>query len=131
MNLFMNKVVHFEIPFDDQVRAQKFYQDVFGWQINKFGEMDYWMAMTCDCDQNSMMPKEPGAINGGLLKRDPTGEHPVIVIDVQNLDEHLTKIESAGGKVVMEKMQVGDFGLYARVEDTEGNVIGVWQALKK
>ena len=127
----MNKVVHFEIPFDDQARAQKFYQDVFSWQINKFGEMDYWMAMTCECDQNSMMPKEPGAINGGLLKRDPTGEHPVIVIDVQNLDEHLTKIESAGGKVVTKKMQVGDFGLYAKVKDTEGNVIGIWQALKK
>ncbi len=127
----MNKVVHFEIPFDDQARAQKFYQDVFSWQINKVGEMDYWMAMTCESDQNLMMPKEPGAINGGLLKRDPTGEHPVIVIDVQNLDEHLTKIESAGGKVVMKKMQVGDFGLYARVKDTEGNVIGIWQALKK
>ena len=36
----MNKVTHFEIPFDDQARAQKFYSDVFGWQINKFGDMD-------------------------------------------------------------------------------------------
>ena len=127
----MNKVVHFEIPFDDQARAQKFYQDVFGWQINKFGDMDYWMAITAPCDQNSMMPTEPGAINGGLLKKDPTGEHPVLVIDVPNVDEHISKIENAGGKVVMPKMQVGDFGLYARVKDTEGNVIGIWQTLKK
>ena len=127
----MNKVVHFEIPFDDQTRAQKFYQDVFGWQINKFGDMDYWMALTSQCDPNSMMPTEPGAINGGLLKRDPTGEHPVIVIDVANVDDHVSKIESAGGKVVMPKMQVGDFGLYARVKDTEGNVIGIWQTIKK
>ena len=128
----MNKVVHFEIPFEDQTRAQKFYQDVFGWQINKFpGEMEYWMAVTCKTDETGMMPTEPGAINGGLLKRDPTGEHPVLVIDVPNVDEHIKKIEGAGGKVVMPSMKVGDFGLYARVSDTEGNVVGIWKKIKK
>ena len=124
----MNKVVHFEIPYDDQGRAQKFYQDVFGWQISKFPDMDYHMATTTPSDEK-MKPKEPGAINGGLLPKDPTGAHPVIVIDVPSLDEHIKKVESAGGKTVMPKMQVGDFGLYARVSDTEGNVIGIWQTL--
>ena len=124
----MNKVVHFEIPFDDQTRAQKFYEDVFGWQITKYPEMDYYLVTTTPSDENSK-PKEPGAINGGFLKRDPTGEHPVIVIDVPSLDEHIKKIESAGGKTIMPKIQVGNFGLYARVADTEGNVIGIWQTL--
>lgn len=126
----MNKVVHFEIPFDDQKRAQKFYQDVFGWQINKFEGMDYWIAHTCEVDQKSMMPKETGAINGGLTKRDSSGPNPVIVIDVPNLDEHIKKIETAGGKLVMPKIQVGEFGLYSRVKDTEGNIIGIWQTIK-
>ncbi len=126
----MNKVAHFEIPYDDQQRAQKFYQEVFGWQINKFPDMDYYLVTTTPSDEN-MRPKEPGAINGGLLKKDPTGEHPVLVIDVPSIDEHIKKIESAGGKVVMPKMEIGDFGLYARVADTEGNVIGIWQLLKK
>jgi len=126
----MNKVVHFEIPFDDQSRAQKFYQDVFGWQITKFPEMDYYLATTTPSDEN-MHPKEPGAINGGLLKKDQTSEHPVIVIDVPSVDEHIQKVESSGGKTIMPKMQIGDFGLYARVADTEGNVIGIWQTLKK
>lgn len=127
----MNKVVHFEIPFDDQARAQKFYSDVFGWQINKFGDMDYWMAMTCQCDEKSMMPKELGVINGGMLKRDETGQNPVLVIDVDSIESHLKKIENAGGKVVMPPMKVGDFGLYARIADTEKNIIGVWQTIKK
>ncbi len=126
----MNKVAHFEIPYDDQQRAQKFYQEVFGWQINKFPGMDYYLVTTTPSDEN-MRPKEPGAINGGLLKKDPTGEHPVLVIDVPSIDEHIKKIESAGGKVVMPKMEIGDFGLYARVADTEGNIIGIWQLLKK
>ena len=125
----MNKVVHFEIPFDDESRAQKFYQDVFGWQITKFPEMDYFLAITTPSDEN-MKPKEPGSINGGLLKKDPTGNHPVIVIDVTSIDDHIAKIESAGGKTIMPKIEVGDFGLYARVQDTEGNIIGIWQTLK-
>ena len=126
----MNKLSHFEIPFDDQVRAQKFYSEVFGWEINKFGDMDYWIVKTCNSDQN-MKPVEPGAINGGLLKRDETGKNPVIVIDVPNIEEHLKKIETAGGKIVMPTIPIGDFGLYSRIADTEGNVIGVWQLLKK
>ncbi len=46
MKITMNKVSHFEIPYDDQERAQKFYQDVFGWQINKFADMDYYIGTT-------------------------------------------------------------------------------------
>jgi len=126
----MNKVSHFEIPFDDQARAQKFYSEVFGWEINKFGDMDYWIVKTCNSDQN-MKPVEPGAINGGLLKRDETGKNPVIVVDVPDIEEYLKKIETAGGKVVMPTIPIGDFGLYSRIADTEGNVIGVWQLLKK
>jgi uncharacterized protein len=126
----MNKVVHFEIPFDDDKRAEKFYKDVFGWQINKFPGMDYYLAITADSEPNQMTPKEPGAINGGLLKRDDTGKAPMIVIDVPSIDEHISKITDAGGKQVMPKVPVGDFGFYARVSDTEGNVIGLWQTAK-
>ncbi len=124
----MNKVVHFEIPYDDQGRAQKFYQDVFGWQISKFPDMDYHMVTTTPSDEK-MHPTEPGAINGGLLPKDPTGEHPLIVIDVPSVEEHIKKVESAGGKTVMPVMKIGEFGLYGRVSDTEGNVIGIWQTL--
>jgi len=124
----MNKVSHFEIPYDDQERAKKFYQDVFGWQINKFPDMDYHLATTTPSDEK-MHPKEPGAINGGLLPKDPTGSHPMIVIDVPSLEEHIKKVESSGGKTVMPMMKIGEFGLYARVSDTEGNIIGIWQTL--
>ena len=127
----MNKVVWFEIPFDESERAQKFYKDVFGWQINHFPDMDYYAAITTDTDPKTMEPKEPGAINGGLLKRDDTGKHPVILIEVPSIDEHLKKIEQNGGKTVMPKVTVGNFGLYARVSDTEGNVIGIWEKIKQ
>ena len=34
----MDSVVHFEMPYDDRERMAKFYQNVFGWQTQMFGE---------------------------------------------------------------------------------------------
>lgn len=128
----MNKVVHFEIPADDMRRAEKFYNKVFGWKITTYPmpEGEYAMVNTVETDDNQM-PKETGAINGGIMPRDETGKNPVIVIDVPSLDQHLKKVEEAGGKIVMPQQKVMDMGLYARVTDTEGNIIGVWQNLKQ
>jgi uncharacterized protein len=129
----MDKVVHFEIPFDEQERAEKFYKDIFGWNIFKAGEMPYWMARTVECDDNNM-PKEMGAINGGMLKRDssdPGSDNPVIVIKVPSIGDYKKKIEDNGGKLLMEPVKVGDMGMYARFKDSEGNVLGIWQDLKK
>lgn len=127
----MNKVVHFEIPADDTARAQKFYSEVFDWDIQKVPSpgMEYYMVKTVETDENQM-PKEAGAINGGLMKRMHSEDAPIIVINVPNLDEHLKKVTEAGGKIVMEKQEVMNMGLYARVSDTEGNVIGIWQDLQ-
>lgn len=127
----MDKVVHFEIPADDLKRAQKFYKEIFNWKINKapMPGPEYYMITTVATDEKQM-PKEPGAINGGMMKRNAKGEMPVLVINVPSLDKYLKKITAAGGKVVTPKQQVGDMGLYARITDTEGNVIGIWQNLK-
>ncbi len=130
MSTMMNKVSHFEIPYEDQERAQKFYEEVFGWEITKFSDEGYYLAFTTKSDPNTMMPSEPGAINGGLLNRDSTAKHPLLVIDVPNIDEHIKKVEDAGGELIMPKVSVGDSGFFARVADTEGNVIAIWQQLK-
>jgi uncharacterized protein len=130
----MDKVVHFELPADDTGRAQKFYKDLFGWDIQKAGEMPYWIVHTVETDEK-MMPKESGAINGGMLKRDeqndPGSSNPVLVIKVESTEDYCKKVEAAGGKIVLNTRKVGDMGLYARIKDTEGNVIGLWQDLKK
>ncbi len=127
----MDKVVHFEIPVNDTERAQKFYKSIFGWEINKMPTpgMEYYLINTVATDEKGM-PKEPGAINGGMQKRIAPNESLVLVINVSSLDEYLKKVEKAGGKIIMAKQQVGDMGLYARVTDTEGNIIGLWQDLK-
>lgn len=129
----MQKVVHFELPFDDAGRAEQFYKSAFDWQISAIPMPEggnYYMVNTVEVDEQQM-PKEAGAINGGLTPRDATLQAPLIVINVPDLDAALEKVTSCGGSVVMPKTTVMDMGLYARVKDTEGNVIGVWQDLKR
>ena len=123
----MDSMSHFEIPYDDQDRAQKFYEQVFGWHVAKLPDMDYYWITATETDPETMMPAKPGAINGGMVQRRHPEERPVIVVTVKSVDEHLEKILAAGGRIVITKKQVGDYGFYAQVSDTEGNIIGVWQ----
>ena len=122
----MAKVVHFEIPFDDKTRAMRFYTDAFGWQLADMPQMNYVMAGTVPVDENQM-PKEPGAINGGMMARAKDAQYPTIYADVESIDEALEKIRAAGGQVVTPKTPIPGMGAFARVADTEGNVIGVFQ----
>ena len=127
----MNPINHFEIPFDNSERAIKFYKEVFGWEIIPMPDMNYTIVHTTPTNENQM-PKEAGTINGGMYNRSDGGSRsPVLVITVPNLDEHIKKIQAHGGKITMEKRQVGKMGLYAQIKDTEGNIIGIWEALKK
>jgi predicted enzyme related to lactoylglutathione lyase len=74
-------------------------------------------------------PTEPGYVNGGLLARSgaATGG-PVLVVDVDDIDAALAAVEAAGGSTVTGRNAVGDMGFTAYVRDSEGNVVGLWQA---
>ena len=122
----MGKVVHFEIPADDLSRAKKFYNTVFGWKASDVPEMEYVMLGTTESDENGM-PRQPGAINGGMMKRHEPLKHPVVTIDVESIDDALSKVKKNGGQVVREKLPIGDMGFTAYIRDSEGNVIGLWQ----
>ncbi|MFQ5598742.1 MAG: VOC family protein [Nitrospiria bacterium] len=125
----MDKVVHFEIPSDDIERTKKFYSDTFGWETQTIPDMNYTMLTTVSADENNM-PKESGAINGGMYKRDAGfSKSPVVVIGVASIEDALKKVQANGGKVVKDRIQFGNMGLYAQVSDTEDNIIGLWQDL--
>lgn len=123
----MAKVVHFEIPFDDKERAMKFYSEALGWKLEDMPQMDYVMASTVDIDEN-YRPREPGAINGGLFKRPKEAPTPVVYVGVPSIEQAIRDIERAGGRVVTPYTPIPGMGAFARVSDTEGNVLGLYQA---
>src|SRR5436189_2306369 len=115
----MPRVVHFEIYTDDPETVRPFYQDIFGWKIEKFqGPVEYWLVTTGD-------DKEPG-INGGLT-RPREGQSPgtLNTIGVSSLDRTIKDIERRGGKICVPKMSIPKIGWLAYAQDPAGNVFGI------
>ena len=129
----MDRICHFEVPYDDKARMENFYSGVFGWQfMDAPGDMPYTFAITTEVDE-AFQPKNSGGINGGSYPRGDEGgsRSPVIVVEVESCEQKIKDIESAGGANLMGPHQVGDMGIYAQVKDTEDNIIGLWQPLNK
>ena len=125
----MDSIVHFEIPADQIERAQKFYTQAFGWQIDAMpGGIPYYMVNTTEVGPD-YRPKQPGAINGGMTKRDDTIKAPVIVVNVKEIKAAVEKVRQAGGKIVKDPYPVGEMGIVAYFQDPEGNTLGMWQDL--
>ena len=109
----MDKVVHFEIPVDDSARAKEFYGSIFDWDLDEAdmgGGVTYTTVGTVATDEK-MLPKEPGAINGGLMKRTSDTPTPVITIQVDSIDDTLKieqKIQDVEKELQSLSVQLGD-----------------------
>ena len=120
------RVVHFEVPYVDGDRARSFYKDAFGWQLMEMPGMGYTIVMSGPSDDTG--PNESGFINGGMLSREQAATPgPVLVVDVESIDDSLTRIGELGGSTVVGKTPVGDMGFAAYFTDPEGNVMGLWE----
>jgi len=120
------RVVHFELPFDDGERASEFYQNTFGSQIQALPEMEYRLVMSGPTGE--LGPTEAGYINGGMTQRQGPNMVPSVVVDVANIEDALASVAANGGRTVVERSPVGDMGFSANFEDTEGNLIGLWES---
>lgn len=114
-------VVHFEIPADDVARAQKFYKQAFGWKISDPHNMGYFFVET-------RKQGEEG-IDGGLMQRKMPGQPFMNYIAVKSVDAALARVSKAGGSICMPRTELGqNMGSIAAFQDTEGNMMGFYQA---
>jgi predicted enzyme related to lactoylglutathione lyase len=126
----MDKVVHFEITTDDTARAKEFYRSAFDWELvdaDMGGGQTYTTIMTVPVDEQSRVPREAGAINGGFTARSKDVPSPVITVQVDAIDESLKKIEAAGGTTVTPRTAIPGMGAFAYFKDSEGNIMGLWE----
>jgi predicted enzyme related to lactoylglutathione lyase len=108
-------IVHLEITGQDGEKLQKFFSDLFGWQLNADNPMNYGMAQLSD---------EIGAGVGPA--QDGTGA-ALFYIGVDSVADSLGKAESLGGKTVMGPMDVPDGPTIGIFTDPEGHVVGLFQ----
>jgi len=127
----MNSIVHFDLMAKDPAKSKEWFSGLFGWQFEEVPEMNYWIIRTVETDPKTQMPTKPGAINGGMNKRDGNGvDRPVLTIDVDDIDATLEKIVASGGTIVQPKQQQGKWGATARFTDPDGTVFGRFQNSK-
>lgn len=124
-----NKVVMFEIPAENFKNAKAFYESVFDWRVELWGD-EGAMALTTAADKD-YNPTELGGINGGFYQRKSKDDHPSFGVETESIDRTLKAIEKAGGKVVTPKHTIGEWGFMADFADPEGNVIALWERPKK
>ncbi len=116
----MPRPIHFELPADDPERAVRFYENVFGWKVQKWdGPQEYWLITTGEAPA-------PG-IDGAIMRRDEVSQHVINTLDVPDLDAYIEKVTTSGGRVVVPKMEIPGVGWFAYAADPEGNVFGMMQ----
>jgi predicted enzyme related to lactoylglutathione lyase len=127
----MNPVVHFEMPYDDAARMQKFYQAAFGWKMQALGkEMGNYVVAKTGPTTADGWPTEIGRINGGFFAR--TGgpdQYPSVVISVDDLNAAMDVVKSAGGEVLGDPFDIPGVGAYVSIRDSEGNRVGMLEPL--
>ena len=124
-----NPVVHFEMPYLDEARLTRFYQQAFGWGMVSTGPQmgDYITAQTAPTDENRMVTS-PGTINGGFYPRTPDGPpHPSVVIAVGDISAAIRGVTDAGGTVLGEPVEIPGIGHYVSFTDSEGNRVSLLQ----
>lgn len=119
-------VSHFEIPAHDLERAARFYRAVFGWSVEPLP----WEGHPYYKVRGSAGPGAKEGIDGGLLPAAGALDHPLLVIHISGADlaDCLTRIVEAGGRIDQPAADVGGMGRFARFRDSEGNLLGLWQA---
>ncbi len=53
---------------------------------------------------------------------------PVITVQVDDVADALESVERSGGKAVVKRTEMGQYGAYGYFKDTEGNLIGLFEA---
>lgn len=121
MEMLTNSVNWIEIPVTDFARAKQFYSAIYDYEMPeyemgpiKMGILLYEQSVGVGgaiCYGEGYEPSTKGTkayLNGGT-----------------DLNTVLSRVTSAGGKVIMEKTSIGENGFMALFHDTEGNLVAL------
>ena len=113
-------VAFFEVITAEPQRAQKFYGELFGWDVVAPPEMRGYALVDTRAGE--------GLVSGGIGPSQSPGDTGVkIYIRVDDLDGFLARAEELGGLPLVAPMDLpGDFGRIAIFADPDGNPVGLW-----
>lgn len=118
----MSKVVWFDIPVADMTRAIGFYEALTGEGLIRLP--------VGEGKETAIFPTEEGGAAGCLWaapEDEPSHFGSRVYFDAgPSIDEWLGRVEPAGGRILVGKTEIaGGRGVYAYIEDSEGNRVGL------
>ena len=112
----------FEIPVQNMERAVNFYQAVLGYSLERKDSRRVKMAI---------IAQGPEMSGGALVEGEgyvPAADQGVLIYLSVDVPQALQKVAQLGGKILVpEKPVEGDHGVFAVIQDSEGNRIGLHQ----
>ena len=106
-------IVYFEIGCRDRPKTQRFFTDLFGWQIHENGP-----AGVIDTSSQRGIP---GHITS--LGHEPQ-HYTMFYVEVEDVRAYLDKAVALGGKVLVPPVKIPT-GTFAWFSDLDGNTIGL------
>ncbi len=116
-------IAWFEIPASNLDRARKFYETIFAIELH---EMPLANQL-----RMAVFPVDSGAVGGALCQHPgfyrPSHDGTLVYLNGNpDLQEILSRVTAAGGKVIVPKTQISpEYGYMAVFEDSEGNRIAL------
>ena len=116
-----NQINWFEIPVNNLDRAKNFYTTILSCNFQEIdsddakmavfqGNMDRYGATGCLVEYSDVRP----SVNG-----------TVIYFSCEDVDKTLNLVERSGGKVLIPKTDIGEYGYFAHFIDSEGNRVAL------
>ena len=68
-----------------------------------------------------------GEMNNGMLYKRQTTEPIINFVAVNYLDTIRAKVDKLGGRIIRAKEEIKSVGHVAIIQDSEGNVFGIWK----
>src|SRR5919106_4908900 len=118
-------VVHFEVIGKDGEKLQKYFSDLFGWEIQADNPMSYGIV-----GREDNLNADGVGIGGGVGPA-PGGHdgHLTFYVEVPDVEATLAKAESLGGTRLMGPDEIPGMDLVlGQFTDPEGHLIGVIQS---
>ncbi|ETZ21787.1 VOC family protein [Pedobacter sp. V48] len=126
-----NPFVWTEISVNDLARAKKFYEAVLQVQLSELPTPEnmkvdkddpcYFEMLAFPADM--MAPGSSGTLCKSSMSKPGQGG-TLVYFHADDCTVELSRVTAAGGKVIAEKMSLGEYGFCGVAEDTEGNQIG-------
>ena len=116
--------VWIEFPVKDIDRAIKFYQAVFDCEAQRMDDEERKTATIANMSETN--PVGISLNQSANFEPSDKGAYVYLTTGDDDLSAALAKVEGAGGKSLTGKVSMGAAGFYATVQDTEGNVFGLY-----